>query len=511
MIAGNGPSALILSYILHGHIPVYDQTSPHPDPLLHQKLKECSDLLNADVDHLTEHFSASRLSYSTQALPINVLLDTLIRPLGETDDNEDRTCIKWHYDPTRAVPHVVVGNTTQTGGQWVNNPVKASWDIGSLSYANMLSLPGYEFSDFHLERYGERLPFASRPSRREVAEYFATYPHRVGIADAIHYGETLSGIKRAGSGFFISSHRIFCTHLVLASGVFTSPIQPGPLLQPLLSLPNRSYSSDPLLVIGSGFSAADVILSTNPDRKIIHIYKWSPTKSPSPLKACHHQAYPEYAGMYKKMKLAAVSAKSSHGRNNLKRIPSSTVDTCRDWATTYEGLPNTTILDVEVDGDSAIITFQKENGDCFKRKVSGLAYLVGRRGSLDYLEPKLRQQVCPQYDAKFGLSGRNMREQASEDLEVAENVFIIGSLTGDTLIRFSYGGCTYAAGKIMENVRARNSPKQEPLYRCTCKHNAAKNNSQFIPMMKGLDGHTHIVEDYYGEILSLDRRKDVAQ
>lgn len=44
-----------------------------------------------------------------------------------------------------------------------------------------------------------------------------------------------------------------------------------------------------------------------------------------------------------------------------------------------------------------------------------------------------------------------MRAQALEGLEVTKDVFIIGSLTGDSLIRFAYGGCIYAAGKLMQS------------------------------------------------------------
>lgn len=235
--SGNGPAALILSYILHGNIPCYDPTSPHPDSILHDKLKDSIDLLNLDIEYVTEHFQASRFSYSTQALPVNVLLDTLIRPYGETDEVDKKTCIKWKYNPERAIPHVVVGKTKTSGGQWEDNPVAASWDIGTLSYAGMLSLPGYSFEDFYLECYKELLPTYLRPTRRDVAAYFAIYPERVGISDTIFSGITLDGISRTNHGFQIASHDLTCTHLILASGTFSKLIPPRPLLQPLLTLP----------------------------------------------------------------------------------------------------------------------------------------------------------------------------------------------------------------------------------------------------------------------------------
>src|SRR5262245_28321389 len=124
---------MILSYILHGNIPFYNPDTPHPDPLLHAKLKDAPQLLHLDIDNLTEHFEASRLSYSTQALPVNALLDTLIRSNGDMEDAERNTHVEWRYVPERAVSHVVFGKAVQPGGQWTECPAGTSWDIQTLS------------------------------------------------------------------------------------------------------------------------------------------------------------------------------------------------------------------------------------------------------------------------------------------------------------------------------------------------------------------------------------------
>ncbi|EXJ66373.1 uncharacterized protein A1O5_10525 [Cladophialophora psammophila CBS 110553] len=527
VIVGNGPSALILSYILHGHIPYYDKCSPHPDAILHEKLLRLGhDLLDLDFDFLTEHFSGSRFSYSTQALPLNVLLDTLVRPLGETDDAEKKTCIRWAYEPSRAVAHVVIGQARSAGGQWVENPVRASLDIGTLSYAGMISLPGYGFDEHYQRRNGRPMPVYLRPSRRAVADYVAEYPYQVGIADSIRNGEHVEGISRRGDSFYVASHNILCKNLVLASGIFSEVIQPRPLLRPLVDLlANQTEpSADPLLVIGSGFSAADVMISSPPDQKIIHIYKWAPSTSPSPLRACHHQAYPEYAGIYRRMKLAAsVSPKHKDKRPKYGRIMSG-FESSRDWNATYEGLPNTEVTGVQAtdNGLAATVTLQgaSKNELPFQRQVSGLAYVVGRRGSLNYLSPVLLGQVLPadtgsQAASAGMISAQTLREKANEDLEVAPHVFIIGSLTGDSLIRFAYGGCAYAAGKIMRNAAESdqskeelNKPKSNGVVKVCLGEYETPTSSPKIPAMNGLDGHESspmsLVERSY---MSLDRRK----
>ena len=520
---------MILSYILHGNIPQYIPSPPHPDPLLHKKLVESSDLLRLDITHLTQHFEASPFSYSTQALPINVLLDTLIRPNGDTYDLEEVTNVVWKYQPEKAAPHVVIGNTTSPGGQWVDNPVQASWDIGTLSYAGMLSLPGYPFAEHYRRTTGEELPPYTRPSRRQVTDYFRHYPHRVLIDDAICCGEAVSGIIRTANGFHIKSHDISCKHLVLASGVFSELIPAPPLLQPLLHLPGPSAQpSSPdisLLVVGSGFSAADVISSSPPGQKIIHIYKWAPSTSPSPLKACHHQAYPEYAGVYRRMKQAAKITSNplrlESSRSKVRRASTSAFDSSRDWSSKYEGLPNTTITDVKVEGETALITLQAaDGGPTLQRCISRLEYVVGRRGSLRYLSRDLRREILGSNNnssrdsgdlepAEQMLSGQTLRGKVLEDIEVAPNVFAIGSLTGDSLIRFAHGSCTYAAGKIMspsrrhhEGRKAEQQQMANGVARIDYEDSGSRlsgvvssaKNANAVPatkIMNGLDGHHH--------------------
>lgn len=403
--------------------------------------------------------------------------------------------MKWLHDPSKAVRHAVVGNTAAAGGQWVDNPVKASWDIGTLSYAGMLSLPGYTFNDHYQKRHGEPLPFYLRPTRREVADYFAEYPAQVGISDAVHNGIKLSGIVRQQSGFYVSSHNITCRHLVLASGIFSDLIPPRPLLEPLKALPALpSTPTDlPLLVIGSGFSAADVIISSNPARKLLHIFKWDPSGHPSPLRACHSHSYPEYAGVYKRMKLAALATSTSRDkRPRPHRTRSSTFDLNRNWDLTYEGMPNTEIVavDMQAGGVEATLTLRNKSGELFERRIAAMSYVVGRRGAIDYLSQDLEHELLPSSatSAKKLISGQSFREKANEDLEVAKDVFIIGSLTGDSLIRFSYGSCAYTAGKIIN--RGRNPrPTTNGIFADGDATKRSSRNSPLIPAMNGLDGH----------------------
>lgn len=475
---------MILSYILHGHLPFYSQDPPHPDHLLDAKLKDAPDLLNADVEALTAHFAASRLSYSTQALPVNVLLDTLVRPSVDIDEAGTASNVEWRRAPEKALPHLVFGKPSYPGGQWTEDPHGASWDIQTLSYAAMLSLPGYSFADHHKKATGKELPTFTRPTRREIADYFRAYPTAVHINDVFRCGEELEGITRTAEGFYIRSHNLRCKRLVLASGIFSELLPPAPILRPLLQ--TRSTPKTPLLVIGSGFSAADAIISASSDQNILHIFKWSPEDRPSPLRSCHQRAYPEYAGVYRLMKRAALAANatSKNQRPKTRRGTSTSFLESRNWDDFYEGVCNVEITDVEVEDGLARVSFRRADGSTFTRSVRGLVYAAGRRGSLDYLDSKLRSEVLGHESDDSTVSGQTLRAKATEDLQVAPGVYIIGSLTGDSLVRFAYGGCVSTAGHLLGDRDA-----DREIRSMASSVVSTRPQSSSLTVMNGMDGH----------------------
>ncbi len=88
--------------------------------------------------------------------------------------------------------------------------------------------------------------------------------------------------------------------------------------------------------------------------------------------------------------------------------------------------------------------------------MGGLDYHVGRRGSLGYLDSGLRDEVVSEPWSTLGSSEmqpitcNTLRAKAEIDTEVAPSVFVIGSLTGDSLIRYAYGSCIQTASHIIQ-------------------------------------------------------------
>lgn len=500
-MTGNGPAALIISYILHGHVPYYDGV--HHDSILHRKLTEQPNLLDISPD-LYAHFSSS-LRYSTQALPVNTLLDTLIRPNADVDTNP-KPCVKWKYEPQKIIPHIVLGNAPTAGGQWTDVKKSANSDIATLSYAEMLSLPGYTFADHYEAIHGVPLPDFTRPSRAEVAEYYRAYPDAVGVSSSLFNSVQVGDISRRGSGFYIGSLNVQCEHLILSSGIFSVNIPPPLGLRPL------SRCSDPveaLLVVGSGFSAADVILSAPSQRKILHVFKWDPKHRFSPLRGCHPSAYPEYAGVYYRMKSAAAartpnsSSTTKIATRPVQRRRRSTAPAIaqRDWTHTYEGLPNAEVVSIDesaLPGAAATVTLRLESGETLTRTIGSFEYAVGRRGTLSYLDPSLLAEIVEynpsnsDWDSNIRqpsrensspqISGRTLRARIeANDTEVAPRVYAAGSLAGDSLVRHAFGTSVLAASRVMREYWSRNSPPEYAKHEVKQQHQHQQQLPQELP------------------------------
>lgn len=324
----------------------------------------------------------------------------------------------------------------------------------------MLSLPGYSFREHYSRRHCRQMSDLTRPTRREIADYYSAYPRAVGIAPEVFSSVHVQKVNRTPSGFSLKvyhkkrllspsrsweseTYTIHCKHVVLATGIYTNVIPPPAILLPLLSplaisqprLKSPPPSSLPALVIGSGFTAADVILSSPPSQKIIHIYNWTPSSAPSPLKGCHSEEYPGYAHIYRRMRQSAspTTAASSPGTHT----------------DTYEGFPNARVIATR---DGCTVKILTSTGLTLERDIRTLKYCVGRRGSLEYLSHDLRKALGVDDAASVGKE--TLRAIVERDFMAVEGLFIVGSLSGDSLVRWGFGGGVYAAGRIVEGNRA---------------------------------------------------------
>ena len=482
VIIGNGPSALALSYLLHGNIPSYDQTHPHPDRILHKKLVSRRDHNLYDslrhFDQLVEHFAANE-TYSTDAWNVNVLVDALLNP-AEGYDVKDYTCVKFARCDKFAQDHVVLGRSGEAGGQWagVGSETVEQRQARTLSYREHLSLFGYTYEDFYRDRYdGATMPRNARPRRSEVAEYYRQYAVKAEIDDALYNDIEVERVERLEDelyrvhgrypgGTFVTD----CRRIVLATGLYSEPVQPPAALArftvptPSPSRRSTTQADAPILVVGSGFSAADAVAENlQRGRKVVHVYKWHKAGYVSPLKYCHKSAYPDYADVYRRMKLAAA------GSHRQKRSEE-TGRGDETGAPDYVGLADVEIASVDEGTDRGGNYTVRIKVDDQKQQhamiVSGIAVMLGRRTNLSFLEPRIRKLL--HLDSRSGAPGssdtgrresgwleksglKNFLKHEGPALIVdGTDLLCIGSLTGDTLVRFGHGAVLGAAVALLK-------------------------------------------------------------
>ncbi|ANB13924.1 hypothetical protein AWJ20_4875 [Sugiyamaella lignohabitans] len=524
-IVGSGPSALSLSFILNGNIPYYDPVpyGPHPDESLHYCLLNYTagndlgkSLLDAVADeHIISYMESSYESFfSDQTLPVNLLIDAL----SASDESSFMNChskecrIKWVHESAKYVPHIVIGSSPRPGGQWGSYEFDSK-DQLSLSYAEMLSLPGYSFSQYYMDTYGTTPADFYRPPRHQVADYYAMYPGKVGISENIVSNTLVTCVDRAShTGSFVISMRqcegavhkqclLAADKVVLATGVYESPLESlksaSPkginenngtnttdltdvnsngeygrhdktfynltnalvhnnstsnsnsnsnsfdkhhfsftIVPPLSTPPSegaRASQNKTCLIIGTGVSAAEAVNNSIAlGYSVIHIYKWYDEKgSPCVFRRYPKELYPDYCKVFRMMKQRKVAG-------------------------LYEGLPNAQILDISPDG---MVEIKLEDGSTVCRTVSSVRACTGRTGSLSYLCNPVLDRSIESTIRTMPITKKTLRDKYidknDQSLCVGENVYAIGSLCGDTVVRFMLGASFSVAGELVDSSSAK--------------------------------------------------------
>ncbi|PRT54095.1 Oxidative stress-induced growth inhibitor 1 [Wickerhamiella sorbophila] len=410
-IIGAGPAGLALAHILNGNIPHYDPDlfGPHPDPQLHELLINCPNLLCAATESkILEYVKLNVQSFfSSDCSPVSLLFDTLRIPCETNIQNQStmESRVSWKASPENKVPYTLIGGKDGAGGQW-SNMDSDSEDSRVLSYAEMLSLPGWAFSHFYRERYNCAVPDFLRPTRKVVAEYYKLYADKMGIPVT---NKLVGNITKSPNGFAVltTAGDLICeaTDVVLASGISCAQTD---------SMQTKKLApSGSVVVVGSGVSAADAVICAKPD-KVLHIYKWtSPQGEPTPLRRYPKKLYPEYAAIFEEMKSRT--------------------------GPTYTGIPNGQIIKI----DENKVLIQKQDGDVLEAQAKEVIIRTGRAGSLAYA-----QDVLPK---KTELVGKmSLRDLGYPLPKIADNVWAIGSLTGDSLVRYILGMSCAVAWNLMD-------------------------------------------------------------
>ncbi|KAF3855680.1 hypothetical protein F7725_016403 [Dissostichus mawsoni] len=336
VIIGNGPSGICLSYLLSGRTPYLSPEVSHPNPLLSSKLGEQPhlSLLEQDLEYLCEGLGAAPL--------------TPWRDFGLDHSSP----LDWRYEPERSVPHLVLGRGPP-GGAW--HAMEGS--MLTLSLANWMELPGLKLKDWMREK--RRNVRNDRATPAEIASYYQHYVSQMSLEQNFACGTTVTGVTRQpsnqegsppcwrvtglqrregeelGDGSTVSDEvpfSLLAHNVVLATGTHDIPARLGVEgeslphvchsfweLEAAISRGELDQSSDPVLVVGAGLTAADAVLAAHHlNTPVYHVFRRSVNDPGLIFNQLPKLLYPEYHKIHQMMtqqQYQAPPPPQSHAHN----------------------------------------------------------------------------------------------------------------------------------------------------------------------------------------------------
>nr|XP_004659636.1 oxidative stress-induced growth inhibitor 1 [Jaculus jaculus] len=451
VIIGNGPSGICLSYLLSGHLPYVRPGAVHPYPLLQRKLAESPgvSILDQDLDYLSEGLEGRSQS------PVALLFDALLRPDTDLGGNMD-SVLAWKQQKERAIPHLVLGRNPP-GGAW--HSIEGS--MVTLSQGQWMGLPDLQVKDWmRKKRRGLR---NSRATAGDIAHYYRDYVTKKGLSQNFVSGAVVTAVEQETlehdgsatqvprplfrvSGFLTTKNQsrqpfsLWARNVVLATGTLDSPARLGipgetlpfvhhdlSALEAALRMGTVNSTSDPVLIVGAGLSAADAVLFAHHyNIPVIHAFRRSVHDPGLVFNQLPKMLYPEYHKVHQMMREQSILSPSPY--------------------VGYRSLPEHQPLLFK---DDLQAVFRDPQGGQHLFGVSLVLVLIGSYPDLSYLpgagtdlatDPE--QPVSPK---------RNPIDVDPFTYESTrqEGLYALGPLAGDNFVRFVQGGALAAASSLL--------------------------------------------------------------
>ncbi|KAE8298867.1 Oxidative stress-induced growth inhibitor 2 hT41 [Larimichthys crocea] len=457
VIIGNGPSGICLSYLLSGYTPYLSSEASHPNPLLHSKLGEQPhlSLLEQDLEYLCEGLEGRSSN------PVAVLFDSLLLP--DSDFGLDHTSpLEWRYEPERAIPHLVLGKGPP-GGAW--HAMEGS--MLTLSLANWMELPGLKLKDWMREK--RRNVRNDRATPAEIASYYEHYVSQMSLEQSFACGTTVTSVTRQpgsqegappcwrvmglqrreggelGDGCSVSEEvpfSVLAHNVVLADGTHDIPARLGvegeslPFvchsfweLEAAISRGELDQSSDPVLVVGAGLTAADAYHKVH-QMMTQQQYRLNPP--PQDNTQNHH---------------STPSSPSS-------RLPSSST-TSSSSLSSYPGylsFPRYRVVEFRPDQKCVL---ESDSGQRTVVQVSKALVLIGAHPNLSFMDDNGRP-LGTNPDETISCRRNPIEVDPFTNKVVAADgpgMYAMGPLVGENFVRFLKGGALAIASDLAKRQR----------------------------------------------------------
>uniref|UniRef100_A0A671LTI1 FAD/NAD(P)-binding domain-containing protein n=1 Tax=Sinocyclocheilus anshuiensis TaxID=1608454 RepID=A0A671LTI1_9TELE len=482
VIIGNGPSGICLSYLLSGYTPYLEPMAVHPNPILFRKLQEAKQLpiTEQDLEFLCEGLEGR------SGNPVAVLFDTLLHPNADLGF-EFPSVLQWRLEKKHHIPHLVLGKATP-GGAW--HAMEGS--MLTISLGIWMELPGVNYRDL---TPGKRRSVSNdRATPDEISSYYKNYVKLMGLqknfvdntyvtsVQKLHRSHeksigneknTVNGQESIGfsqgnsqglwevrgyqqlQGDTHVPFSLFAENVVLATGASDSPARLGVEGEDLPYVfhgvrdlgvavscqSNLSSSSDPVLVVGAGLSAADAVLcALNHRVSVLHAFRKRADDPGLIFKQLPKTLYPEYHRVYHMMCSQVYPA--SPVANPTAPSPSLFPD--------YTSFPEHCVLSFQPDMHCVM---RGSNGVLRVFKVSMVLVLIGTYPNLVFLKEQ-GQYLC--LDPSRPISCRQNPVDINPytfECNADPGLFAMGPLVGDNFVRFLKGGALGIASCLRKRLK----------------------------------------------------------
>nr|XP_057910956.1 oxidative stress induced growth inhibitor 1 [Doryrhamphus excisus] len=475
VIIGNGPSGICLSYLLSGYTPYLSPEVSHPNPLLHSKLAEQPrlSLLEQDLEYLCEGLQGRSSN------PVAVLFDSLLLP--DSDFGLDHTSpLEWRYEPERAVPHLVLGKGPP-GGAW--HAMEGS--MLTLSLANWMELPGLKLKDWMKDK--RRNVRNDRATPAEIASYYEHYVSQMSLEDNFACRTTVTSVTRQpssqegsppcwrikglhchegeelGDGSTLEKvpFSLLAHNVVLATGTHDIPARLGvegeslPFvchsfweLEAAISRGELDESSDPVLVVGAGLTAADAVLAAHHlSTPVYHVFRRSVTDPGLIFNQLPKMLYPEYHKVHQMMMQQQHQASSPPQEH----LNSSSPPTSSSY-TGYLSFPRHKVVAFRPDRKCVL---QSDSGQSTVVQVSKALVLIGAHPNLSFLPDNGRALgVYPEEPITCRRNPIDV-DPFTNEVVAAEGpgLYAMGPLVGENFVRFLKGGALAIASDVAKRQK----------------------------------------------------------
>ncbi|XP_072237619.1 oxidative stress induced growth inhibitor 1 isoform X2 [Leuresthes tenuis] len=478
----NGPSGICLSYLLSGYTPYLSSEAWHPNPLLHSKLGEQPhlSLLEQDLEYLCEGLEGRSSN------PVAVLFDSLLLP--DSDFGLDHTSpLEWRYEPERAIPHLVLGKGPP-GGAW--HAMEGS--MLTLSLANWMELPGLKLKDWMREK--RRNVRNDRATPAEIASYYEHYVSLMSLEQNFACGTTVTSVTRQpgnqdglppcwrvtglqrregevlGDGSSVSEQvpfSLLAHNVVLATGTHDIPARLGvegeslPFvchsfweLEAAISRGELDQSSDPVLVVGAGLTAADAVLAAHHlNTPVYHAFRRSVTDPGLIFNQLPKLLYPEYHKVHQMMiqqqyqlnPLTQEHAQNLHPSSTPSSPPSPSPSSSSTTSTTsssypgYLSFPRYRVVAFRPDRKCVL---ESDSGEQTVVQVSKVLVLIGAHPNLSFLDDNGRSLgINPEEPISCRRNPIEVDPFTNEVVAAdGPGMYAMGPLIGENFVRFLKGG-----------------------------------------------------------------------